>query len=161
MCRLIRLEHILKVRWDIKSCVSRAVQLASISSESLVSQQLLYRAEEQRCVPLESITHWPDSRRYRAQSLSWFMFPAVFLHLCLNLSSTLQSGLRMQSMMGCHLVGIVSDRTEGCAGLLKEKLRLYFLCRQRRLAALSKPDKCWVKCCITVCAEDFMHTASF
>ncbi len=68
----------------------------------------------------------PDSRRYRAQSLSWFMFPAAFLHLCLNLPSTLQSGLRMQSMMGYHLVGIVSDRTEGCAGLLKEQLRCIF-----------------------------------
>lgn len=102
-----------------------------------------------------------DSRKYRAQSLSWFMFPAAFLHLCLNLPSTLQSGLRMQSMMGYHLVGIVSDRTEGCTGLLKEQLRLYFLCRQRRLSALSKPDKCWVKCCITVYAEDVMHTASF
>lgn len=89
------------------------------------------------------------------------MFPAAFLHLCLNLASTVQSGLRMQSMMGYHLVGIVSDKREGCAGLRKEQLHLYFLCKQRRLAALSRPDECWVKYCITVCAENFMHSKAF
>jgi len=36
--------------------------------------------------------------------------------------------------MGYLLVGIVSDRREGCAGLLQEELRLNFLCKWRRLA---------------------------
>ncbi|KAK2870282.1 hypothetical protein Q8A67_024674 [Cirrhinus molitorella] len=54
---ILRLEHILIVRRDVKSCVSRIAQRTSISSESLVSQQLLYRAGEQRCVSFESITH--------------------------------------------------------------------------------------------------------
>ncbi len=81
----------------------------------------------------------PDSRRYIEPNRS---ADSCFLLLCLNLPSTLQSGLRMQSMMGYHLVGIVSDRTEGCTGLLKEQLRLYyyFLCRERRLVFPSQTN---------------------
>lgn len=114
---LIQLDHILD---QVNSCVSSPASI-DLQHQPGVSAVTLSSRRAAVCpIRDSSITHTlPDSRRCRAARLNWFMFPAAFVHLCSTLRSTLQSGLRMQCMMGYLLVGIVSDRREGCAGLLQ------------------------------------------
>lgn len=144
MYHLIRSDHILD---HVNSCVSRIVQLPSIS---LVSQQLLYWAEEQRCVRFELRASHTDGQREKKSRVAQLIHVSCCFCSPL-LKFAIDPPIRAENARhdGLSFSGDCIWQKRGMCRFTKRAVKFVFSLKQRLWAALSSPDQCWVKCCIT------------